>query len=315
MSSSNKRKVKIIIDDDDTFNNIKTDIQITTIKKSGKKYTYKFHGNRILFYCNGSVMARKKIPEDVIKKLDENIHCYRTKHMSAEYKQIKEEAIKFIAQIEAIRLEIKELLIKYPNSENEVFMLIQFLDSLNDRAKYCKENPENGGINKNMRTQISYVRDRITAIKFMEENYTNQNNWYSQSNPEFAKDDFRDDIPLTVNYLERSYNKWYYENVKYIEESKGVPVPEGMSEEWRSTYNTHLSNGENIKQQLEKDFFGSNSLVGPFTLLTNHNINNRRDWKLWMLKNHSDKNAEADGDLSKLINAAVSLVYPDRPID
>lgn len=47
----------------------------------------------------------------------------------------------------------------------------------------------------------------------------------------------------------------------------------------------------------------------PYDLLREYGINNKKDWKKWMLKNHPDKNPNTDIELVKLINMAVSIVF------
>lgn len=47
----------------------------------------------------------------------------------------------------------------------------------------------------------------------------------------------------------------------------------------------------------------------PYDLLKEYGINNRKDWRRWMLKNHPDKNPNTDIELVKLINMAVKIVF------
>ncbi len=52
-----------------------------------------------------------------------------------------------------------------------------------------------------------------------------------------------------------------------------------------------------------------NPHLNPYELLQKYKINNKKDWKLWMLKNHPDKNPNTNIELVKLINMAVSVIF------
>lgn len=49
--------------------------------------------------------------------------------------------------------------------------------------------------------------------------------------------------------------------------------------------------------------------MSPFELLRNYNINTKKEWRQWMLKNHPDKKPDTDIDLVGLINVAASIVF------
>lgn len=51
--------------------------------------------------------------------------------------------------------------------------------------------------------------------------------------------------------------------------------------------------------------------MSPPELLQAEKIHSRSDWKIWMLRNHPDKNPDSDTQLVAMVNAAVHLVYPN----
>lgn len=51
------------------------------------------------------------------------------------------------------------------------------------------------------------------------------------------------------------------------------------------------------------------TIIDAMRLLERLDIKSKKDWKVWMLRNHPDKNPNADELLVKLVNTAVSMVF------
>lgn len=60
------------------------------------------------------------------------------------------------------------------------------------------------------------------------------------------------------------------------------------------------------KDSKKKEFYED---LSPYQLLKQYGITNKKEWRLWMLKNHPDKNSQTDEALVKLINMAANMIF------
>ena len=84
---------------------------------------------------------------------------------------------------------------------------------------------------------------------------------------------------------------------------------EGKEKVDKTYRKTFSHNKSKYREYKEKCSSGLPDNMNPESLLCENGINNKKDYYKWILKNHPDKNPDADINLVALINTAVEMVY------
>lgn len=234
------------------------------------KYTYRLMSGRTYYYLNGKLIAKRLIPAEEVKN--------------------------------ATLVENPPDKKKSPKSGKT-----EKNDKKSEKSEKSAKPPRKGGIDDP--DSDSY----IPGYSYLKGSFSNAKKCYYFNGRRVKKADIpKDELPNIKNMQEEWDKKWkkgyeeareYYRRV--YEENKRKYEEDRRRSAENSSNSSNSSNGSSSSQPEEP----APKWKKGQELLDEYGIKNKKDWKMWLLKNHPDKNKEVDIDLVARINAEAEKIY------